>query len=400
MKFIYLANGVYDIEGFKKNISKINDDIKKEETKPELIIYGGNQIHDNNLNIDKETYNKFLSEIKVLNSSIDKYILCGSFDLFDEEYLIELDELYNKNNVIYNISYKLVDNSKTLLIFFNNQLSSIKSDNILNYILESDSIKYSNIKSVNDLIEMQIEELGLILKTNINVNSIIFITQSALVSPDYQNKKIDLNRMEENIKIFEWFNRYFYLLQEKKITWICTDFISRNESAIINIIKKDIDTQEPILELNINQYIIGMKHKTNFNFNFNVNDNEKIDEIFLKDFKVKNNELDIKWIFDIKYCIENINDDTEYFEYQSKNLNINFNNFIKKETNIDIETDVEKEKENKDIITSNNNLSEVKVKQSTDEEHTEEGDPYKQKYLKYKKKLYKLRSDKKQNKQH
>ena len=96
----------------------------------------------------------------------------------------------------------------------------------MKFILESEPEpdKYNNIKSVDDLIEAQMEELGSIFKSNINVSSIIFITQSALVCPDYQSKKFDLERMEENKIIFEWINRYFYLLNDKKLIWICGDF--------------------------------------------------------------------------------------------------------------------------------------------------------------------------------
>jgi hypothetical protein len=386
MKFIYLSNSIYDIEGLKTNISTINEDMGNEnegETKQELIIYGGNQINSIDSNIDKEMWDSFLSELSLLNSSVDKYILYGGLDLENNEYITKSNKLFGKSNnfnIVPNITYKLIDNSNTLLIFFNNQFkSSTKSDDTLRLNLELEPDKYTNIKSIDNFIEAQIGELGSIFESNINVSSIIFITQSALVSPDYQSKKIDFKRIEENKMIFEWINRYFYLLNNKKLTWICGDFFPRNELGKINIIKSDIETKEQISNLTIFQYIIGLKQKTDFNeFNGKLSE---IGEIFNGNYEVGINGLDnsTKWIFDIEYEIDNINNELEYLEYEIDEPNNNlFNSIVKNDLKIE----------------------EQESKSFTDDELTEEGDPYKQKYLKYKKKLYKLRSSKKENKQH
>lgn len=405
MKFIYLSNSIYDIEGLKTNISTINRDIEDEDKiKPELIIYGGNQINSSDTNTDKEIWDSFLSELSLLNSSTDKYIMYGGLDLENNEYLEKSNKLYGKSNNFYNIlniKYKLVNNSNTLLIFFNNQFkSSIKSEDTLKFILEPEAEpdKYTDIKSIDDLIEAQIEELGSIFKSNINVNSIIFITQSALVCPDYQSKKLDLERMEENKMIFEWINRYFYLLNNKKLTWICGDFFPRNELGKINIIKSDIETKEQISNLTISQYIIGLKQKTNFNeFNGEICE---IGEIFNGNYEIGMYGLDnnTKWIFDIEYEIDDVNNELEYLEYQIDEPNSNlFLSIVKNDLKIEESEEPKKPEEPEEL--NNMELSEPKSKSSTDDELTEEGDPYKQKYLKYKKKLYKLRTSKKQNKQ-
>lgn len=410
MKFIYLSNGIYDVEVLKTNISTINEDREDEaETKPELIIYGGNQINSTNLtnyDIDKEMWDSFLSELSLLNLSIDKYILYGGLDLENNEYITKSNKIFGKSdnfNIVLNITYKLLDDSNTLLIFFNNQFkSSTKYDDTLRFILESEPKpdKYTNIKSIDDLIEAQMLELGTIFKSNINVSSIIFITQSALVYPNYQSKKLDLERIEENKMIFEWINRYFYLLNNKKLTWICGDFFPRNELGKINIIKSDIGTKEQISKLTIFQYIIGLKQKSNFD-EFNGKMSE-MGEIFNGNYEVGMNGLDTKWIFDIEYEIDDINNELEYLEYEidePKDLKV-----LPSLMALSLDDNTKKlfKPEEPEELEEHNNmeLSELKSKSSTDDELTEEDDLYKQKYLKYKKKLYKLRSSKKQNKQH
>ena len=396
MKFIYLSNGIYDIDGFKNNISKINANIKNDDkTKPEqnLIIYGGNQINSTNFNVDKESWGKFLFELNLFNSLTEKYVLYGNLDFENNEYITKSNELFVKNNNfvnVPNITYKLVNNSNTLLIFFNNQLkSSTEFNNVLRFILKSEPDLANDIKSIDDLIEVQIDKLSSILKANINASSIIFITQSALVIPNYQSKKLDLKKMNRSIVIFEWINRYFFLLNNKKIIWICGDFYSRNELGKINIIRSDIEKQEQISNLSISQYVIGIKQKSALE-NFNSN----IGEIFTDNFEVGIYGTESKWMFNIKYEIEDINNEFEYLEYHI-DLDDNLFNFLptKKFDKFDeFDEFCEQEKQEKQI-------TEPETILSTSDELTEEGDPYKQKYLKYKKKLYKLRRDK-QNKQH
>jgi len=167
MKFIYLSNSIYDIDGFKNNISKINANIKNDDkTKPEqnLIIYGGNQINSTNFNVDKESWDKFLSELNLFNSLTEKYVLYGNLDFENNEYITKSNKLFVKNNNfvnVPNITYKLVNNSNTLLIFFNNQLkSSTEFVNVLRFILKSEPDLANDIKSIDDLIEVQLDKLS------------------------------------------------------------------------------------------------------------------------------------------------------------------------------------------------------------------------------------------------
>lgn len=408
MKFIYFTNNIYEQNILLDNIEVINNINKKEEKSKIEIIYGGNQINNiSNILLSNNDYDIFLSNMGLLDKKLQKYIMYGGLDLSinkldnqpnNYDFLYKSICYYNQNinfKYIFNIDYKLVND--VLLIFYNNQINYIESPQILikdtnlKYLFQLNPTKYLDTMTINDLIEMEIEELGYILKKNINIKSIIFISQSPLLIPNYSNNKIEINKEE---KFFEWINRYFYLLNNLKLYWLCGDLVARNEFGTILVEKKD-NQNNIISQLIINQYIIG----TNCNFAYD----ESIQNSKVFDLSYTTNI--IIGHFDIKYTILNTNQDYGFIEFNiddksSSNISVNFVNVQK--LILDKKTKIEGLKK-KNIIEENifNNIDisiDGSINDSIDDSNnqlTEEGDPYKEKYIKYKKKLHKLRNNKK-----
>ncbi len=414
MKFIYLTNGIYELNTLTDNINVINELNKKDNTANTQIIYGGNQSFPNS-NISKENYTEFLKTIGLLNKNFIKNIMFGGLDFGNNvtncSNLIDSIDFYKKDNnskFIFNIDYKIVDGN--LLLFLNNQIneivpgSTIISNTCLKYLSELNQSKYNNDLTIDNLIGLQITELSEILKKNINIKSIIFISQSPLFVIDYQNNKIKNNY---SMKLFEWINRYFYQLKYiNKLHWICGDYNNRNETSTISIEK--IDNENNLVgKLNINQYIVG----TNFNLDNgelkknieNMNETKEFEEQFEIGMGI-NIQNDIKSLFKIKYQIEKINQDYGFIEFEiGKKLSGSRFNFVNsKKIIVDKKSKIEGfkkvlKKQNKFNPSILDNI-EISLSESNNPNNniqiTEEGDPYKEKYLKYKKKLQKLRNNK------
>lgn len=410
MKLFYLANDIYDINNLKKKVDDINKEVNKNESEKKIVVYGGNLIKNNKFNINDESYNNYLSTFAYLNINLDKFILFGGFDFKNKDYFNKYVNINKQNNNftnIFDIDYKLIDDSSTLLIFLNNQLDLIESTEIIKIFTRENSTEFNDCMTINDLIEKQIEKLRNILIKNININTIIFFTQTPLFILDYENLKLKISESLGISNIFEWINRYFYILNDLKLYWFCSDFKSRNEISTINIVKKDLNNNE-ISTMTIRQYIHGTQ----------ISDVEKIDieeyvnksgnkingefEILISDF----NDLGEKISFEVEYSIDNINSSLNFLEYEiyksQNNINdlINDNELIDKDdikieekmSNENIGIDKIDEKYlNKNILDNIELLSE-KSDDSQNTQITLEGDPYKKKYLKYKKKLYKLRN--------
>ena len=393
MKFIYLTNNIYEQDRMTNNINIINEQYIKENKASIEIIYGGNQSN-SNLNISEEDYSIFLQKIKLLNETMTKYIMYGGLELGignENNFLIQSTYSYYRNDFknIFIIDYKIINN--TLLIFLNNQINYFGEDVLisntsLKYLQTLEPEKYFNEMTIGNLIELEITELTKILKINLNIKSIIFISQSPLFICEYQKNKINVDK---SLKFLEWVNRYFYLLKDLKIYWVCGDFNNRNETSIITLTKKD-NEQNILNSLSINQYIIG----TNYN-----SDNEELKQNlkiinetkeFKGQFEISDDYIDTKWTFEVKYTIDKINQNFGFIS-----LDIQDNNSEPKFDFVSYEIIVAEKKDNelknKDNELKNNELN-------TDIKITEEGDPYKEKYLKYKKKLIKLRNNKNKNK--
>lgn len=421
MKFVYLTNSIYEQNTLVNNVTVINRQNKKiHDTE---IVYGGNQYYLNK-NISDKNYLNFLNNIGLLDKNLNKYVMYGGFDfglglglgLNDKNNdLLSCDNLSNSLNYynnpnknfknIFILDHKVVND--TLIIFFNNQLNYIEPNNIsilntcLKYLSNTNPYKYTNDMTIIDLIQLQMDDLGLILKNNINVKSIIFISQSPIFICEYQKNKINVDK---SLKFLEFINRYFYLLKDLKINCVCGDFNNRNETATITIEK--IDNQTNLIEqLSINQYIIGT--------NFNSDDEELKHNLKIinetKEFndqcEIKMNIIDKILIFKIIYKINNINKNFGFIEFEisKKNIGNPIFNFVDSNKIIeDKKLKIEGLKNilNKQNIFEQNILDNIEISISDSDnisdnvEITEDGDPYKEKYLKYRKKLYKLRNKK------
>lgn len=390
MKFIYFANNVYDKNLLKKNISVINDKIKKDKNNLEFIVYGGNQIVPD-IKITDEDYNLFFEDIDLLDKSVNKYILFGNLYLNNMNYLKKSINTNNTN--IFLIDSKLV-NSNTLVLFINNQLT----DANLKYLIQQEPTKYNNDMTIRNLVELEIKNLDYIFKANNNVDTIIFITQTSI----FVNEEQETSSTE----LLQWINKNFYSLSNYKLNFICSSPSNENELSNITILKKDMDGNQ-ISKLNLFQYIVGtIVEKNNYsNIDLDVSDNnEQFDK---KNFKLEVgiDGIDTKWIFDINYKIITSDKKTGYLEclidekpkYLTGIFNfIDTNNVVEeKKTKIN---KLKKALKNKNIlepkIFDNIELSIQDSDYSLNEQLTEEGDPYKEKYIKYKKKLYKLRNKK------
>ena len=418
MKFIYLTNGIYDQNTLINNVTTINDQNKKEKISMTEIIYGGNQ-KCLDANVSEENFNDFLENMRLLNQDLKKYIMYGGFDfnsnklndeLYNCNYLTKSIDFYgNLNNFknIFNLDYKLVDN--TLLLFINNQINYITPvstpivNTCLKFLFSINSSKYRDDMSIDDLVKLQIDELSSILKNNINIKSIIFISQTPLFILDYQTNKMQINK---SLKFLEWINRYFYLLKDIKLYTISGDLNNRNESSTITVQKKD-NLNNKIGELTINQYIIGTnlnlsKEEPKQNLQKNSNETEFTDQIEIGVYNID----DTKSTFIILYKITNTNQNYGFIEFEINN-NINsipvFHFVDSKKKIIEKNSKVEgfkKVLKEKNIFVQNifDNVD-ISISDSYDLDNniqmTEEGDIYKEKYLKYKKKLHKLRNNKK-----
>lgn len=411
MKIIYLTNSIYEQNILENNIKIINNLEKNNvSTNINIIVYGGNQL-DSNKKIEDDEYINFISQINKINNKYIKYILYGSLDFDLETNCTCLTKSINsykkeKNFInVFGVDYKLIG-SNTIIIFFNNffnltdKIDTNFTSSCLRYLVTLEPTKYKDDMKVSDLVELQINKLISIIKKNINIKTIIFTTQTPLVVPDYINKK----NITKTQKYIDFFNRYYFLLSDLNLYWICGDLEPRNENSIIKIVKKD-NYGNKISEIVIKQYIIGTNlDKTNKEYGI-------VGEEYNSQYEIDDGIIDAKCVVDINYIINDINTNIGYFEVDlNDNLNDNSIYLRPNLEYIDINKIDEKKKskleelkkdlKSKNIFKENilDNL-ELSIGDSSDGEIgnqiTEEGDPYKSKYLKYKKKLYKLRNNKK-----
>lgn len=423
MKIIYLTNGIYKQNILKNNIQIIN---KKEKNNSDInkniIVYGGNQINSYE-KIDDKNYENLstdlIAEINKIDDRFAKYILYGSLDLDMKTNcngLTKSIESYKDKNLINIFGVDYIISSDTIIIFLNNffNLTNDMDSNITStcfkYLITLEPTKYKDNMTVRDLIELEINELTTIIKKNINLKRIIFITQTPLVVPDYINKKTNINNTSKYIELL---NRYSYLLDNLNLFWICGDLIPRNENSIIKMVKKD-NLGNKISQLTIEQYIIGVCSDKIANDECGIVGEEYNCTVEIgMGFDIE--LIDTKWQLDINYTINDVNKNFGYLKIDIDDDKINSKPNLKLNSKLNIEfIDVNKiadekqlklEELKKKIKTQNiyepNILDNVELSISDssneygDNQLTEEGDPYKSKYLKYKKKLYKLRNNKK-----
>lgn len=410
MKIIYLTNGIHEQNILQNNINIINKREKNDNNiDKNIIIYGGNQINVDNENekVEENSYMDFVAQINKINTEFIKYILHGGLDLNTNcDDLMKLVNNYKKDKNfinIFNVDYKLI-NSDTIIIFLNDffnitdNMDSNITSTYLKYLITLDPIKYKDCIKISDLVELEMDDLSKIIKKNLNVKTIIFATQTPLVVSDYINKK---NNITNTIEIIKLFNRYSYLLNNLNLYWICGDLKSRNEQSTIKIDKKD-NNGNKLYQLIIKQYIVGTKFDKMTNDNYG-----NIGDELYSQFEINMEFTNIKLQLDISYMIDDINKNFGYLELDINDDKTNFKinlEFIDTNRIMD-EKKSQLEKFKKKILSQNvfeSNIIdnvELSISDSNNEDinnqFTEEGDPYKSKYLKYKKKLFKLRNNKK-----
>lgn len=413
MKIIYLTNGIYEQNILENNIQIINKKEKNNDSQDKnIIVYGGNQINSDK-KIEEDVNMNLIAQLNKINNQFIKYILYGSLDLDIGTNCIGLtksieDYKKDKNFIsVFGINYKLIG-SKIIIIFLDNffNITDNMDTNITStcfkYLITLEPTKYKDNMSIRDLVELEINELSGIIKKNINLKTIIFMTQTPLVIADYINKKTNINN---TLKYIELLNRYSYLLYDKNLYWICGDLKSRNENSIIKMVKKD-NIGNNISEIIVQQYIIGLNSDSISGDKYG-----NISEEYNSQFEIGTGTgtgidielVDTKWQLDVNYKIDNVNKNIGYLEIDINNNNIDVK-FIDINKIVD-EKQLKLEELKKKIKTQNiyepNILDNVELSISDssneygDNQLTEEGDPYKSKYLKYKKKLYKLRNNKK-----
>jgi len=426
MKIIYLANDIYEQNILKNNIQIIN---KKEKANDginkNIIVCAGNQLNSNK-KIEEDDCTNFIAQINKINDKFIKYILYGSLDLDMETNCTGLKKSIDsykkdKNFInIFGIDYIIV--LDTIIIFINNffnitnNIDANITSTCFKYLITLEPIKYKDNMTIRNLIELEINELTNIIKKNINIKTMIFMTQTPLVVPDYSNKKINIIN---TLKYIELLNRYSYLLDNLNIFWICGDLIPRNENSTIKMIKKD-NLGNKISQLTIEQYIIGVCSDKISDDEYGIVGGEynctvEISTSVGFDIELIDNKLQL----DINYAINEVNKNFGYLEigidYRKINYMSNTKPNLKLNSKLNIEfVDVNKiaykkqfklEELKKKIKTQNiyepnilDNI-ELSISDSSDGEIksqlTDNEDPYKSKYLKYKKKLYKLRNNKK-----
>lgn len=387
MKFIYMANYVYEPNTLSNNIKVINQEQNKNQDEG-FIICGGNQIN-SNIVITPNEYNAMIKNIEQMNKSIYKFIMYGSLDFEKEEYfkkMLNYSKQSDKNENIFLINHKLI-NPNTVVIFFNSVLN-FGETYINKYLIDS---KILNVMSINNLMDYQIKELEKIIKSNINARTLIFIFSTPMIKLNNLTKELEIS---QNTKFFQFINKYFYLLNGLKLIFVSSHIEKYNEQSTITINK---DSSKII----ISQYIVGTNNE-----NYSNNENNE-NGVYKKNIEMNILGLDDKFNFEIYYQIDNISSVEGYLEFDFNEkkfdqININFinSNKIADEKNKKIEivknsiikNNILEPKilENVDLLISSdqNNLSNYGI----NDDLTEEGDPYKQKYIKYKKKLYKLRN--------
>jgi len=365
MKFIYFGNVEYsNKDNLKKIIININNNYKNK-----IVIYGGNYYSINNEKNEKNEEPKFLSNnldiIKLFDENLKKKIIFGNYDLLNNinstKSLTEQINFYKKTNHNFDIinDVKYIKINKTLIIMFDSNMFNINNPSQVfisdtSYKLLFDNyLKENKNKTIKDLIDYQFNSILNIIKKNNNINNIIFITHLPLFKT---NSKIELN-------FYEWINDFYIYINRYKLYWLCSDS-NQYEKGLIIIKKNNIEL------LKITQYIVPnifAKEKKDINQQYS----------YLTNITVKSEYTDITNELSIYYNIKDIKlNGIGYLLYDDNFLNGDFN-FI----------DINKININK-ININKNNLDKEKIEKI---EKSEESDPYKIKYLKYKNKLIKLR---------
>jgi hypothetical protein len=402
MKFIYFGNGNYNSEQDigKKIIQHINT-----LDNYDIIIYGGNYKTLKLINKENNQENNigsFLNTINTLDNKKNNLILFGDYDLSSTNIFQTEIDFYKKSNDKFKIFNNVTNNfiidnfiiiifDSTLLLFPN--LGELVVNTIYQNLFD-DFSKNENIdknKTIKDLIDYQFESILKVIKKNSNKKNIIFITQNALFTGN-----------QELILFFKWLSDFYLFLNSYKIYWLCSN-LSIFESGTINI------SNEKTNILNITQYIVGTGGGEQINSN-NTKQN------YLKSLSVESEYTSLTEKINISYTVIKSSNIFGYLEFEEDLKKFNFKNIDEQENNLsdtEINFNFNEKKDNNrsnifakkskysreyknifkniEITGISDNLNNISI----NTQETDNDDPYKARYHKYKAKLLELRKNKK-----
>ena len=437
MELIYFGNGQFypDSTNLDKIIQEINTNTNN---KDKIVIYGGN--YKNNTQNNPNNIDEFLNSINKLSESQKNLIMFGNYDLDDSNIFGTEINFYRKNTKfeIFNdlTSFKLGTN--TLVIMFDSNLLLMPNPNeilIVGTIYEnlfgnfSKNINKDKNKKIQDLIDYQFDSVLDIIEKNHSVKNIVFITQNPLVQPQSQSEQEPQQSQNTDlIQFYEWVSDVGLKLNLFNLYWLCSNSsnfesgtinISSNSSNILNIkhfvvgnylsnISKSIDFNldynkninvktkltDKIQQLNIiykinkaswnlgylNLNLLGSGSVTNLDWDFIEINNSDSNKSIVSDDEDYNFDIDL--IVEPKFKPES---EPELKSESEPELKSKSNKYLKKYANI-----------MKNVEISENSSN--KISQNSQELTDSDNDPYKEKYLKYKAKLLKLRKIRKETK--
>ena len=239
----------------KKQLSIINRNksIKKIKVKLSNLSKNLNNINNiNNINnkINKKLINsKSCNDITIKNKIDNNDININSDDInyneinFDSLTNNEYEKILAKRQKYYNLDEKLDKSIKDLSIFYGHRIKD------MNYMLDENSKKLSNIQQQNELLKSKITDLKRILELNIK--------EQKLLKDNLRYKNNNLNRKNNNINING--NKSLNNKKEKfEITDIGQDIEYKNKimkEDYINRLKEKYNVKNKVFkdEISINQ---------------------------------------------------------------------------------------------------------------------------------------------------
>jgi hypothetical protein len=244
-------------------LDELNEYVKKNPI--DFIVVAGDNYYPNQdkriLNVDE-----FMKVFLELPQKITKYILFGNHDIEDTVLMdrtilslkypnlsdnstqtckilnLQQDLALTKPDLNYQIFNKPIHLviSNTLIIMFDSYLFEAKEYGCYEYLFDEYQTKD---KKVSNLLEFQIEQICSIIKSNEQVQNIIFIAHHPICFT--RNKGSEIIK-ETNDKLLKFFNLIDKIVGEKSIYYLCAD-IHLYQHGIIKLKSG----------LTIKQYIVG-----------------------------------------------------------------------------------------------------------------------------------------------
>lgn len=406
MNFIFFGNGEYMSKS--NNLDKIIENINGKD-EYSMVIYGGNYLsksdeditHKNDINTSKNNISKFLESINKLSSKKNNLILFGDYDLSNTIIFQTEIDFYKKSNdkfkIFNNVTKDFVIDDSIIIIFDSNillyqNINELVANTIYQNLFDdfAQNVNSNKDKTIKDLIDYQFESILKVIKKNSGKKNIFFITQNALVDG---NQDLTL--------FFKWISDFYLFMNNFNIFWLCSN-PSVYESGTINV------NNDSGKILNLTQYIVGIKENDKINSN-NTN------QTYSKKLSIESEYTNLTEQLTISYTILKTTNKCGYLVFKEDSKKFDFINIDDQEDNLsdtEINFNFDEKKDNKIKMLSKNSkyskeykkifknieiteISNGSINSSMKTEETEQDDPYKFRYLKYKAKLFELRNNKK-----